>query len=550
MLKYTVLTVALLFMSSIGFAQPADNAGDPEARESENVVSIYGDFYTTIDGVNYNPNWGQSGVDGVDPEYDPGTGNTVLAYPNFNYQGTEFTAQDLSAMEYLHVDIWVAEGTSRIVKLTPIDNSGNGPGEVLVEVPLTPGSWNSVSLPKSAFTGMTWQSIFQLKFDGQFNADGSANTEPFDVYVDNIFFWKNASTPQNDATLSDLQVDNETVEGFSSTLLNYEVNLVTGTTEVPQITEATATNSNASVTITQATGVPGTASVEVVSESGNVTNTYSVNFLSTIPATAAPTPPQISAEGVISLFSDTFTDIDLDTLSVEFDDSDYEIVMVEDNPTLLIKFANFIGVDFQNNRQDMSDMTHFHIDFWTGKEDLDGTVFNVKLSEWGGTAGEVAGYEFNINEGTSPAIVNDTWVSVDVPLSSFGGTASPRGDIAQFLITSNLGDVYVDNIYFYDEGAPLGVGDDITPESFKLRQNYPNPFNPSTNISYTLPANGKVTLEVFTIQGQKVATVVDEVKGAGSHTATFNATNLASGVYTYILTSEAGRIVNKMTLIK
>ncbi|MDR9417146.1 MAG: hypothetical protein RI564_12745, partial [Gracilimonas sp.] len=161
---------------------PTTNPADPMPRDTADIVSIYGDTYNTISGINYNPDWGQSGINDVDPSFDPGTGNPVLAYPNFNYQGTELNGSfDLSNMDYIHIDIWVAEGTDRMVKFTPVDNSGNGPGEVLVEVPVTPGSWNSVDLPKSAFGDMSWESVFQLKFDGQFNADGSANTEPFDI---------------------------------------------------------------------------------------------------------------------------------------------------------------------------------------------------------------------------------------------------------------------------------------------------------------------------------------------------------------------------------
>ena len=186
--------VSILTVSNVSAQSPTDNAPDPEARDAENVISIYGDTYTTLEGVGYDPNWGQSGHTQVNPAFDPGTGNVVLAYPNFNYQGTDIPAQNASGMEYLHVDIWVPTGTDRLVKVSPIDNSGNGPSEVLVSVPLTPGSWNSVDIPKSDFTDMSWDNVFQLKFDGQFNGDGSANTTPFDIYVDNIYFWKTASS--------------------------------------------------------------------------------------------------------------------------------------------------------------------------------------------------------------------------------------------------------------------------------------------------------------------------------------------------------------------
>ena len=171
---------------------PSDNAPAPTV-DAANAIGLYGDAYTSI-ATNYDPNWGQSGHTLVNPNFDPGTGNLVLAYPNLNYQGMELATTDASAMGFLHVDVWVAEGTDRLLKVSPINN-GSGAAEFLVNVPLTPGSWNSVDLPKSAFTGMSWDSVFQLKFDGQFNGDGSANSAGYDVYIDNLYFWKEADAP-------------------------------------------------------------------------------------------------------------------------------------------------------------------------------------------------------------------------------------------------------------------------------------------------------------------------------------------------------------------
>ena len=189
---------------------PSDNAAAP-TLDAADVVSVYGASYTSV-AYNFNPGWGQSGT--VNSAFDPGTGNTVLEYANFNYQGTELTATNLSSMTHVHMDIWVAEGTDRQLKFTPVNN-GTGTNEILVEVPLTPGSWNSVDLAKSAFTGMSWDNVFQLKFDGQFNGDGSANGDGWNVYLDNIYFWNDGSGTTTEITYVDVtfnvNMSNETV---------------------------------------------------------------------------------------------------------------------------------------------------------------------------------------------------------------------------------------------------------------------------------------------------------------------------------------------------
>lgn len=87
-------------------------------------------------------------------------------------------------------------------------------------------------------------------------------------------------------------------------------------------------------------------------------------------------------------------------------------------------------------------------------------------------------------------------------------------------------------------------------QRFSLEQNYPNPFNPTTAISYRLSAVSNVTLRVFDVLGREVATLVNDVKAPGSHTVTFNAANLASGVYYYRLTAGGFVETKKMVLIR
>ncbi|AXI99835.1 Por secretion system C-terminal sorting domain-containing protein [Cyclonatronum proteinivorum] len=88
------------------------------------------------------------------------------------------------------------------------------------------------------------------------------------------------------------------------------------------------------------------------------------------------------------------------------------------------------------------------------------------------------------------------------------------------------------------------------PAEFALHQNYPNPFNPATQIRYELPESAEVRLDVFNIQGQRVATLVNGQQNPGIHTVRFNGSALSSGVYLYRLQAGTKVLTQKMTLIK
>ena len=95
----------------------------------------------------------------------------------------------------------------------------------------------------------------------------------------------------------------------------------------------------------------------------------------------------------------------------------------------------------------------------------------------------------------------------------------------------------------------LGIGAGNSgpiPKVDLLLQNYPNPFNPTTIIGYTLPQQSRVTLSLYNMLGQCVATLVDGAQEAGYHAAVFNGTGLASGVYIYRL--QAGKYVQSRML--
>ncbi len=94
------------------------------------------------------------------------------------------------------------------------------------------------------------------------------------------------------------------------------------------------------------------------------------------------------------------------------------------------------------------------------------------------------------------------------------------------------------------------VKEEKTPTEFALSQNYPNPFNPTTMINFQLPISKYVTLKIYDVLGKEIETLVDGEKSPGSYEVRFDASNLPSGVYLYIL--RVGEFVQtkKMILLK
>ncbi len=88
------------------------------------------------------------------------------------------------------------------------------------------------------------------------------------------------------------------------------------------------------------------------------------------------------------------------------------------------------------------------------------------------------------------------------------------------------------------------------PGSYSLEQNYPNPFNPSTTIGFALPQAEHVTLKIFNVLGEQVATLVDEQRNAGIHKVVFEARTLASGVYFTVFNAGNVRQVRRLMLMK
>ncbi len=167
------------------------------------------------------------------------------------------------------------------------------------------------------------------------------------------------------------------------------------------------------------------------------------------PTVAAPTPTEDPAD-VISLFSDAYTDVTVDTWRTDWSSATFEDVMIAGNATKKYSALDFVGIETVANQVDASAMTHFHIDVWSS----DFTQFGIKLVDFGGD-GAGGGGDDTEHQINYPSPMQGTWVSYDIPLSDFTGVMNYM-NIAQYILVgqpTGTNTIFVDNMYFYDDGS-------------------------------------------------------------------------------------------------
>jgi hypothetical protein len=142
-------------------------------------------------------------------------------------------------------------------------------------------------------------------------------------------------------------------------------------------------------------------------------------------------------------------------------------------------------------------------------------------------------------------IVNNTWITNDIPDTAYIVVQVTNSNT----IFPHIGSSFIIDDLFYGNATDV-VNENSIPNNFELKQNYPNPFNPSTTIGYQLPASGQVTLKVYNILGDEVASLVNEEKPEGSYEVKFDASQLSSGIYFYKLQTGSFIETKKMILLR
>ena len=124
-----------------------------------------------------------------------------------------------------------------------------------------------------------------------------------------------------------------------------------------------------------------------------------------------------------------------------------------------------------------------------------------------------------------------------------------------------LGDVFINDAYARNELKLTDIDDAYTsdglniinrlhPIVLSLKQNYPNPFNPTTSIFWSMPNAGKVSIEIYNLQGRFIDTLFSDYKESGNHEIVWNAAGYSSGIYFYRLKVGKTMLQKKMILLQ
>ena len=208
----------------------------------------------------------------------------------------------------------------------------------------------------------------------------------------------------------------------------------------------------------------------------------------------------------------------------------------------------------------------------TSLGDLDDVAYSVKVQEdgkiiAGGYTDSGNDKDFSIVRYNNDGIIDSTFGINGIEINNIGASNNfiksivlqKDGNIIAAGYSANNDSSNVVNVIarYLANAQTSGIKEknkEEIPFAFKLMQNYPNPFNPSTKIDYTIPAGTQhavsVQLKVYDILGREVATLVNEEKPAGNYKVTFDAKNLASGIYFYRLKAGNYISVKKMILLR
>lgn len=272
-----------------------------------------------------------------------------------------------------------------------------------------------------------------------------------------------------------------------------------------------------------------------------------------VPAEAAPAPTE-PADEVISLFSNAYDDVLVDTWSAVWDMATVEDVQIAGDDVKLYTGLVFAGIEFLSQPLDVSDMGYFHMDIWTPNSTDLPAVFKIKLVDFGPDGqydgGDDSEHELTFDRNSVPSLQSEQWISFAIPMSDFENLTNLTS-MAQMVLSGDLPTVYVDNVYFSEQFTNVPEQEVTVPTDYAVVSVYPNPFNPATTVQLTLPYTANVEVSVYNSLGRQVAELAAGRLNAGTHALPFDGSSLSSGMYLLRATVDGAPLTSqKLMLLK
>jgi Bacterial Ig-like domain (group 2) len=374
--------------------------------------------------------------------------------PSGSYAGGAFVAaipRDLSGYNVL--SFWARASIPAVLNVAGLGNDNTGTSLYTAErnnIALTT-TWAkyTIAIPLAAKL-IEEQGLFYF-------AEGPENGAGYEFWIDDIRF-ENLNTVVN---VRPALAGGSVLEDIGGT------RTITGTTVTVSVDGAdqtvnafpgyfTFTSSNTTVATVSAAGVisvlgGGTANITATLGATPATGTVALTAVAP-PAIAAATPTRPAGD-VISLFSDAYTNVPVNTWSADWDQADVADVTIAGNATKKYTNLTFAGIEFTTTRVNATAMTYLHADVFVG----DASSFKIKLVDFGVNGafggGDDSEHELTFNTTTTPPLTAGAWSSLDIPLSAFTGLTG-RSNLAQMIILGASRTAYLDNIYFYRLPAP------------------------------------------------------------------------------------------------
>jgi len=507
-----ILSLLFLMAMSLGYAQPSASPSDPPARNAWDVLSMYGDSYSSQSGVQFLTFGGST----INADYTPAGGNASKYYTGHSYSGIQVNTAgslDVSGMTHLHFDVWSPNFNSMAIKLESSTGTARELGVTGTIVPSssTRSQWISVDLELSTYN--TGNILTNLKYIVPVTFGQNAT-----LYIDNIYFYRPATTsqpptfgtftvPAKLVGAADFTITPPTSNSngaFSYTSSNTAVATIVSGNQIRIIGAGTSV-----ITASQA------ASGSLVA--GSTTAVLNVTY----PAltTDAPAAPTRNAWDVISLYSSAYTDLAGTNWYPNWGQSttfaDYTPNV---NETKQYQNLNYQGVQLTANTN-ISAMTTMHVDIYSP----DATALDFRL---------IAGGERNKTLTLTPG----QWNSFDIPLSDYVGANLTVLNQLKFQ-TNPFGSlrnvVYLDNVYFYRAATAL-------PSPTITNFSVPAKSVGSSSFALTDPTSNSGGAFSYTSSNTNVATVSGStvtVVGIGSTTITATqagTSSYGSGVITAV----------------